>query len=130
MNFARDTLCTSALTGPCALGLRQLSAGGLLFLLQGPAQCHRCEAFLLPTPSPLLSSPFERVTGRKARGLQTEEAGCKRQTFFYRSLKRQEDPWEFSGEYWSGLPVPPPGDLPDSGIEPASPALAVGFSMD
>ena len=25
-------------------------------------------------------------------------------------------------EYWSGLPVPPPGDLPDSGIEPASPA--------
>ena len=25
-------------------------------------------------------------------------------------------------EYWSGLPVPPPGDLPDLGIEPASPA--------
>ena len=24
-------------------------------------------------------------------------------------------------EYWSGLPWPPPGDLPDSGIEPASP---------
>ena len=30
-------------------------------------------------------------------------------------------------EYWSGLPFPPPGDLPDSGIEPASPALAGGF---
>ena len=34
-------------------------------------------------------------------------------------------------EYWSGLPVPPPGDLPDAGIEPetlkTSPALAVGF---
>ena len=32
-------------------------------------------------------------------------------------------------EYWSGLPVPPPGDLPDSGIKllsPASPALQVG----
>ena len=31
-------------------------------------------------------------------------------------------------EYWSGLPCPPPGDLPDSGIElasPASPALQV-----
>ena len=30
-------------------------------------------------------------------------------------------------EYWSGLPCPPPGDLPDPGIEPASlmsPALA------
>ena len=25
-------------------------------------------------------------------------------------------------EYWSGLPYPPPGDLPNSGIEPASPA--------
>ena len=23
-------------------------------------------------------------------------------------------------EYWSGLPCPPPGDFPDSGIEPAS----------
>ena len=26
-------------------------------------------------------------------------------------------------EYWSGLPCPPPGDLPDLGIEPGSPAL-------
>ena len=26
-------------------------------------------------------------------------------------------------EYWSGLPVPSPGDLPDSGIKPRSPAL-------
>ena len=24
-------------------------------------------------------------------------------------------------EYWSGLPFPPPGDLPDQGIEPTSP---------
>ena len=30
-------------------------------------------------------------------------------------------------EYWSGLPFPPPGDLRDSGIKPASPALASGF---
>ena len=33
-------------------------------------------------------------------------------------------------EYWSGLPCPNPGDLPDPGIEPASPvspALAGGF---
>ena len=28
-------------------------------------------------------------------------------------------------EYWSGLPFPPPGDLPDPGIEPASPVLQV-----
>ena len=33
-------------------------------------------------------------------------------------------------EYWSGLPFPPPGDLPDPGIQsasPVSPALAEGF---
>ena len=29
-------------------------------------------------------------------------------------------------EYWSGLPFPPPGDLPDPGIEPVFPALADG----
>ena len=26
-------------------------------------------------------------------------------------------------EYWGGLPFPSPGDLPDPGIEPRSPAL-------
>ena len=30
-------------------------------------------------------------------------------------------------EYWSRLPFPSPGDLPDSGIKPTSPALAGGF---
>ena len=25
-------------------------------------------------------------------------------------------------EYWNGLPFPPPGDLPNPGIEPKSPA--------
>ena len=38
---------------------------------------------------------------------------------------------EFSRqEYWSGLPFPPPGDLPDQEIKPVSltsPALAEGF---
>ena len=29
-------------------------------------------------------------------------------------------------EYWSGLPFPSPGDLPDSGIELELPALADG----
>ena len=32
-------------------------------------------------------------------------------------------------EYGSGLPFPSPGDLPDPGIEPVSPALAGGFIM-
>ena len=30
-------------------------------------------------------------------------------------------------EYWSGLPFPPPGDLPHPGTEPTSPALAGRF---
>ena len=30
-------------------------------------------------------------------------------------------------EYWSWLPSPPPGVLPDPGMEPMSPALARGF---
>ena len=50
-------------------------------------------------PAPELSWPYggprycggERVTGRKARGLQREEIGCKCQTFFYLSLKQQEE---------------------------------------
>ena len=35
-----------------------------------------------------------------------------------------EFPWQ---EYWNGLPFPSPGDLPDPGIEPRSPALTGGF---
>ena len=35
---------------------------------------------------------------------------------------------EFSKqEYWSGLPFPSPGDLPDPGIEPTSPVWAGRF---
>ena len=35
---------------------------------------------------------------------------------------------EFSRqEYWSGLPFPSPGDLPNPGIEPGSPALQADF---
>ena len=35
-------------------------------------------------------------------------------------------PWGFSRqEHWSGLPCPPPGDLPNPGTKPRSPALQV-----
>ena len=33
----------------------------------------------------------------------------------------------FKQEYWSGLPSPPPGDLPDPGIKPESPALQMDY---
>ena len=37
---------------------------------------------------------------------------------------------EFSRQgYWSGLPFPSPGDLPNPGIEPGSPALRVDISL-
>ena len=41
------------------------------------------------------------------------------------TVARQAPPsMEFSRqEYWSGLPFPSPGDLPNPGIEPRSPAL-------
>ena len=32
-------------------------------------------------------------------------------------------------EYWSGVPFPSPGDLPDPGIEPGSPTLYADASL-
>ena len=32
-------------------------------------------------------------------------------------------------EYWRGLPLPSPGDLPDPGVEPTSPALQTDFFL-
>ena len=45
------------------------------------------------------------------------------------TVAHQDPPsMEFSKqEYWSGLPFPSLGDLPDPGIKSASPALAGGF---
>ena len=43
---------------------------------------------------------------------------------------RLPSPWDSPGEDWSGLPFPPPGDLPNPVIQPtslSSPALAGGF---
>ena len=41
------------------------------------------------------------------------------QTFLSMGFSRQE--------YWSGLPFPSPGDLPDPGIKPGSPALQADY---
>ena len=32
-------------------------------------------------------------------------------------------------EHWSGLPLPSPGDLPNPGTEPGSPALQADFTV-
>ena len=63
-------------------------------------------------------------------------------SYIYKLLNRVQlfaTPWtgacqaplsmEFSRkEYWSGLPFPSPGDLPDPGTEHGSPALQADFS--
>ena len=44
---------------------------------------------------------------------------CVNQTLMSLGFSRQES--------WSGLPFPPPGDLPKPGVDLESPALAGGF---
>ena len=59
---------------------------------------------------------------------------------FYLSVQFQlfADPWTVACQaplstqfprhgYWRGMPLPPPGDLPNPGIKPTSLALAGGF---
>ena len=80
-------------------------------LPQGPAQTH-------PMPLPLSSSS---VLQTQLRGLQRGPSpGLRgpRVSFsppLSMGLSRQE--------YWSGLPCPPPGHLPNPGIKPRSPEL-------
>ena len=43
---------------------------------------------------------------------------------------QQPSPWEFSRQaYWSGLPFPSLGDLPDLGIEPRVSSALKAFSL-
>ena len=68
-------------------------------------------ALSVPAPSPpcVLHSVVQSCPTLRPCGLQPTRLLC---------------PWGFSRqEYWSGLPCPPPGDLPNLGIEPRSPAL-------
>ena len=50
-------------------------------------------------------------------------SGCDSATLWTVALQAplsMEFAWQ---EYWNRLPRPPPGDLPDRGVEPMSPAL-------
>ena len=85
------------------------------------------------------------LTGlRAASGMTKERLENSMKVFAYKSLQSQLTvqpyrlkparllcPWGFSRqESWSGLPCPPPGDLPKLGIKPVSlmsPALEGGF---
>ena len=78
---------------------------------------NKCQLLLLLLPlSPCMLSHFSHV--RLCVTLQTVALQASLSMGFFRQ------------ECWSGLPCPPPGDLPDPGIEPeslTSPALAGGF---
>ena len=72
------------------------------------------------------------IAGGPPTGLATREAHISHVQLFC-------DPWTVAHqvppsmgfsrqEYWSGLPFPPPGDLPDPGIESRSPTLQADAS--
>ena len=67
---------------------------------------------------------FDSVTPRTEEPGRLQSMGSQSQTVVLQVPLSMEF---FRQEYWSGLPFPPPGDLPDAGNEPASlisPALA------
>ena len=58
--------------------------------------------------------PQTIILGRSLQGSRLDFAQC-HQALLSMEFSRQE--------HWSGLPCPPPGDLPNPGIKPRSPAL-------
>ena len=60
-------------------------------------------------------SPWGRKESDTTEQLNRTELTAAGQTPLSMEFPRQE--------YWSGLPFPPPGDLPNLGIEPTTPAL-------
>ena len=62
----------------------------------------------------------QQASGGMCKSLQSCPPLCKPMTIAHNASRSTG----FSRhEYWSGLPFPSPGDLPDPGIEPRSPSL-------
>ena len=77
---------------------------------------------LLVYPGPLTCSASQPLPGKRKK---VKSLGCVRLfatpwTIAYQAPLSMGLPRQ---EYWNGLPFPSPGDLPDPGIEPVSPAL-------
>ena len=70
-------------------------------------------------------SPLPGESGSFPVKVKVKSLSCVRLSASSRTVAHQAPPSEgFSRqEYWSGLPFPSPGDLPNPGIEPGSPAL-------
>ena len=67
----------------------------------------------------LFLSVFPRMHARSVCPPLCNPMDCSPPGFSVHGFSRQE--------YWSGLPLPSPGDLPNPGIKPESPTLTGGF---
>ena len=104
-------------------GLREGRRGGLYMILNWLDFCYHATLIICCVHAqscPTLCNPMDHSPlGSSVCGIL--QAGI----LEWVAISRQE--------YWSGLPFPPPGDLPDPGIKPAplaSPALADGFFIN
>ena len=61
-----------------------------------------------------MNSSCKSCTCAQSRLILWDPMDCSPQGSFIHGILQAQ-------EYWSGLPFPPPGDLPESGIEPTSP---------
>ena len=78
---------------------------------------------LHPEPLPLQQSTADPYLLSEVKSLSRVQLFATPWTVAYQALPSMG----FSRqEYWSGLPFPSPGDLPNPGIEPRSPALQTG----
>ena len=112
---------------------------------EGLSSCSRWDPFTLPARPEAWLRPLEALEICGGQGSAVSARPCvslcvrvcvslsgvrlsvTSWTVFCQALLSMEFPRQ---EYWSGLPSPPPGDLPHTGIEPvslASPELAGGF---
>ena len=76
-----------------------------------------------------MDSKFKAFAVLQARDCFVIQARKERESVSHSAVSNSATPWTvarqaplsmgfFRQEYWCGLPCPPPGDLPDPGIEP------------
>ena len=102
---------------------------------------HPCVRASSPVPAPpglLLSGSWGLWCSMGYPGVTQCSSSLRWRCLVLSRVRRLATPWTVAHqaplsmgfsrqEYWSGLPCPPPGGLPDPGIAPASPALAGRF---
>ena len=128
--FASETLGSSTLWSPLAWGLGE--AGSVYTCHEGGGGRKR-----KPEQSPKLLNKLPGGSGRcgaegrwkrRGRGSQRRPGTWEKLSLRRPVPGRASPPAPLSmgfsrQEYWSGLPFPSPGDLPDPGIKSGSPAL-------